>query len=152
MITIHFPFEELTQLSRKTRERMVSERPRLMEKMGGRLRQLIVESYERRAAGGTDVGITWQALTPAYLRRKGRRGLSEKIGIATRRLVESLEIDEESGRLHATFTADHAVAFDKLRKLLPDQLPGHWQEALEQEAIEWADEILVTNFEDDVPF
>lgn len=152
MFRIEFPIDALTQLSRKTREKMLADRPQLISRVGEKLKSVVVESYDRRAAGGESVGITWEPLTEKYLRRKSRKGLSNKIGIATGRLKESITVEENSGEVVLTFTADHAVAFNELRQLLPEQLPKEWQDQVESVATEWADEILVEHFEDEVPF
>lgn len=152
MLSIHFPIDALTQLSQKTRERMLSERPELIRRLGGRLQSLAMESLEKRSRGQSDIGITWEHLTERYLKSKRRRGLSDKIGVATGKLFQSGELVEEAGSVHLEFSADYAFRFSQLRPLLPLELPPDWQEKLEQEAIEWADDILVEHFEDEVPF
>ena len=152
MLAANFPIDALTQLSQRTRERMLADRPELIRRVGGRLRALVVESFERRSTGQPDAGITWAPLSERYLRSKKRRGLSDRIGIATGRLAESVEVSEEDRRVHVAFTADYAFAFNQERPLVPDQLPSDWEKALEKTAVEWADQILVTHLEDEVPF
>lgn len=152
MFRIDFPIDALTQLSRKTREKMIADRPELISRVGEALREAVDKSYEKRASGGESVGITWEPLTERYLRRKSRKGLSTKIGIATGRLKESLEVDERSGEVILQYTADHAIGFSELRPLFPEEFPAEWRDKAEAAAVEWADEILVEHFEGDVPF
>ena len=105
------------------------------------LRSLILEDYEVKAAGGRGRdGIKWTPLKAATVRAKEKH--ADFIGIETGQLEQSLTVryGGQEADLVAEFTAPHADDFDRLRPLLPNDLPDEWLREIEAGMLEWAEQ------------
>lgn len=148
-LTLDTPTDQLRQAVENSKRRLTAERGELRKRMGRVLLPEIEASLKARAEGLPDAGITWAPLDPDWVARKRARGLSQKIGIATGRLMAGANWREEAGRLVLSFAAAHAAEFAVKRPLLPEALPDDWEAAAEDEAVAWSDAILVEEFSKD---
>lgn len=81
---------------------------------------------------GVDTGIMRNSSTPGY------RG-STTVGTKTRTSANLFEI--RGAEVTVGYNSNYAKHFDKVRPLMPERIPRRWQNALDQQAQEWADKI-----------
>lgn len=147
MLRLTAPFQSLLARTQRAREAIARGRRRLLESLGVNLEHFAEHSLEVRSTGGTAAGIAWRPLDPDTLKQKSRAGQGSRIGISSGALFESAESEVGANIVAIQFRAAHAPHFSRVRPLLPQAMPPEWQDALDRDVEEWAEDTSTATLE-----
>lgn len=132
-----FPIQELQSLASRA-ELALNQRKDIRRDLRETLYRLIRKDFDDKSRGSSGAAsIRW---SPCL----GQKATSaaQPIGVRTGQLRDSLQVEDGTGRIDliASYTAPHAAAFNDHRPLLPEVTPSEWQDVLESQIKNWAEE------------
>lgn len=173
---VQFPEQEILRSIQASQAELEERRHELLTALGTELLALIQIAYDEKSSGrsGSD-GVTWKPLKAETRRRKVRKGLANErrlagagfaglagqttIGVDTglqraSGMVGFAASDGKGGNIFSVgandvtvgYGREYSVYFDRLRTLIPENLPPEWVEYLEGVAVEFAEMILNDHF------